>query len=542
MFGILVAIRDVHILWANELLGGGEVPNVAVLHDVIVVLRHSGDQDYQLPDVYCDSTDCWEWELCFAAVSNIGGLLHTWTGDAYFWHGRAFPFWWYQSHNNAGCVKHGQTILELVITGWNVAVYVQNKPADFEGLCDNYLQYIGGQNKNICARHDVPLIAAVGDRKTVCVCIASVNPDLYPPFPKEYLCCKWSLLCCSIWDCKVGICKQHAVSSGGLHMELHPISWDACSIASGKVGNSLDNLVVVIEGMDLVCNGGVVAYDSLRSIPSSTDGSGTLSKADGLLALDPGWYPSSDMLHDGTLNVNSAVDRLPSLHSGGANTNLSSPLVDLSRVPSGTRSSEDDINYLLSLDSIEDSMEANRLGGMPELLAGLRSSSIASDVLQRGDDVKALLSLDSRVESNATILSTQLPALLPGSGNSSIASAVPCHYDDSNDDNDLIGLDSREASAASLLYLMLPNHPSVHTINISDDEEGLSNATYMSVRNESVLVDIKADSLSSIESHPDGNRQAIMKGKIPVPEVDNSSQNGCELSSVSSCHCDRCVA
>ena len=363
MFGILAVIRDVHILWANELLGSGEVPNVVVLHDVIVVLRHSGDQDYQLPDVYCDSTDCREWELCYAAVSNIGGLLHTWTGDAYFWHGRAFPFWWHQSHNNAGCVKHRETTLELVITGWNVKVYVQNKPADFEGLHNNYLQYIGGQKKNICARHDVPLIAIVGDRKTVCVCIASVNPDLYPPFPEEYLCCKWSLLCCPIQDCKVGICKQHAVSSSGLCMELHPISWDARSIASGEVGNSLDNLVVVIEGMDLVRNGGVVAYDSLRSIPSSTDGSGTSSKADGLLALDPEQYPSSDMLHNGMLNVDSAIDRLPSLHSGGANTNSSSPLVDLSRVPSGTGSSDNDINYLLSSGSIEDSMEANRLGG-----------------------------------------------------------------------------------------------------------------------------------------------------------------------------------
>ena len=61
-------------------------------------------------------------------------------------------------------------------------------------------------------------------------------------------------------------------------------------------------------------------------------------------------------------------------------------------------------------------------------------------------------------------------------------------------------------------------------------------------KNESVLVDIEADSLSSIKSHPDGNQQAIVKGKIIVPEVDDSSQNGCELSSVISCHCDRCVA
>ena len=424
MFRILAVIRNVHILWANELLGGGEVPNVAVLHDVIVVLRHPGDQDNQLPDVYCDSTDCWEWKLCYAAVSNIGGLLHMWTGDAYFWHGGAFPFWWHQSCNNAGCIQHGETISELVITGWNVAVYMQNKPADFEGLRNNYLQYIGGQNKNICARHDVPLIATVVIEKRF-VCIASVNPDHYPPFPEEYLCCKWSLLCCLIRDCKVGICKQHAVSSGGLHMELHPISWNTRSIASGKVGDSLDNLVVVIEGMDLVHNGGVVAYDSLRSIPSSTDGSGTSSKADGLLALDPGQYPSSDMLHDGTLNVDSAIDRLPSLHSGGANTDSSSPLVDLSRVPSGTGSSDDDIDYSLSLGSIEDSMEANRLGGMPEMLAGLRSSSIASDVLQRGDDVKALLSLDSRVKSNATILSTQLTACCQDPGIPALLR--PCH-------------------------------------------------------------------------------------------------------------------
>ena len=226
--------------------------------------------------------------------------------------------------------------------------------------------------------------------------------------------------------------KQHAVSSGGHCMELHPISWDACSIALGKVGDNLDNLVVVIEGMDLVRNGGVVVYDGLHSIPSHMDGSGTLSKADGRLALDQGWYHRSDMLHNGTWNIGSAVDSILSLHSGGANSDSSSPLADLSRVPSGTGSSKDDIDYLLSLDSIEDSMEANGLVGMPELLAGLRSSSVTSDVLQHGDDVEALLSLDGRVKSNATILSTQLPDLLPGSGNSSIALAMPCCYGDVN--------------------------------------------------------------------------------------------------------------
>ena len=46
-----------------------------------------------------------------------------------------------------------------------------------------------------------------------------------------------------------------------------------------------------------------------------------------------------------------------------------------------------------------------------------------------------------------------------------------------HDANDLLGLDSREASTASIVHLMLPNHPSVHTVNSGDDKAGLSNAT-----------------------------------------------------------------
>ena len=61
------------------------------------------------------------------------------------------------------------------------------------------------------------------------------------------------------------------------------------------------------------------------------------------------------------------------------------------------------------------------------------------------------------------------------------------------------------------------------------------------MRNESVLVNIKVDSLSSIKSHLDGKCQAIVKGKIILLDVEDSSQYGCGLSSVVSCHCDRCA-
>lgn len=266
------------------------------------------------------------------------------------------------------------------------------------------------------------------------------------------------------------------------------------------------------------------------------------------------------------------LDSLLSLHSGGANSDSSSPLADLLRVPSEIRSSQDHINYLLSSDSMEDSMEANGLVGMPEVLAGLRSSSVTLDVLQSGDDVEALsldgrdksnatilssqlpnflpgsggddvealLSFDGRDESNATILSTQLPNLLPGSGNSSIASAMPHHYGDVNDMNNLLGLGIREASTASIVYFMPPNHPFVHTVNSSGDEEWLSTATYMSMRNESVSVDIEADSVCCIKSHLDG--QTIVKGKRIIPDVKDSSPSGCGMSGVIFCHCNKCVS
>ena len=125
-------------------------------------------------------------------------MLHTWAGHCYFCQGEVtFPCWWHQDRKPGGCIRHGEYLMEAKVSDWSVAVYVKTQLSDIEGLWDDYMHYICGQNKNYCARHDVPLIAAVGMRKTECafIFVASGDAEMYMPYPKACLCGKQSLLC-----------------------------------------------------------------------------------------------------------------------------------------------------------------------------------------------------------------------------------------------------------------------------------------------------------------------------------------------------------
>ena len=97
-------------------------------------------------------------------TSDLPRNINRWSGMCYYRHGGdMFPGWWQHRRSDFGASKCTELPWDDILLSWDAVVYVRVR-VDREHLRDEYLKYIGGQNKVYCQTHNVPLI--VSDQKS----------------------------------------------------------------------------------------------------------------------------------------------------------------------------------------------------------------------------------------------------------------------------------------------------------------------------------------------------------------------------------------